>query len=182
MLAEDELYNLTGALRALFAHPNKQETLAAANKFYDYLQELAEKSPAQVREEGINMDEKVQQFTKGNLLLEIYTPAIEAVIQHGYKNKADVEATLTILALLRYKQNTGSFPANLNELVESDYLKEKPGDPYGSGVLKYEKQGDDFVLYSLGADFYDGGGLENPEDKWGRKKQGSDKVFWPVQR
>jgi hypothetical protein len=45
--------------------------------------------------------------------------------------------------------------------------------------LIYRCIGDDFTLYSLGADFKDDGGTPS---KWGEGEQGGDQVFWPVER
>ena len=77
-----------------------------------------------------------------------------------------------MLALLRYKTNHVEFPENLNDLVPV-FLKAIPQDPFGPGALVYRRQGDDFLLHSLGFDFKDNGG------KYGRwREKGADDVFW----
>jgi hypothetical protein len=45
--------------------------------------------------------------------------------------------------------------------------------------LAYKQIGDDFILYSFGADFDDDGGTPS---KWGEGEKGGDQVFWPVSR
>ena len=65
-------------------------------------------------------------------------------------------------------------------LVETGYLNALPDDPYSDGPLRYQRRGDDFVLYSLGGDFDDDGGKQHPKHPWNRGKDGGDRVFWPV--
>ena len=77
-------------------------------------------------------------------------------------------------------QQRSEYPEDLNELTPAGYLKQLPSDPYSDGMLKYERRGEDFVLYSLGADFDDDGGVQTPNDPWAEKQPSGDHVFWPV--
>jgi hypothetical protein len=168
-------------VHVLFTHPNKQQTLTAVNKFYDYVQEATFKTPARMRTEQIDIDQELQRLSSGNVLLSMFLPGFERIIEYSYQNKANVQATLTIIAILRYKQDTGGYPENLEQLISDAYLKELPMDPYSDKPLVYKKTGDSFVLYSLGPDFDDDGGVENPEDSQKRRQEGpGDEVFWPV--
>ncbi len=89
---------------------------------------------------------------------------------------------LTVLAIKRYGKDKNAYPASLDELVGAGYLKELPLDPYGDGTLGYKVAGNDFVLYSFGADMKDDGGrlgTKNGEPfKW---SDDGDWVFWPVE-
>ena len=42
--------------------------------------------------------------------------------------------------------------------------------------------GDNFILYSWGADFDDDGGKLLAADSWGGPAQSGDRVFWPIVR
>lgn len=168
----------------LFTHPNKQETLSAANEFYDYFRELALKTPAQARREHLNIDEEIQRIISNNLFLSVLTPAIERIIEISYRLPADVKATLTIIAILRYGQDVGSCPEELKELVIAGYLKELPMDSFSDKPLVYKKTGDDFILYSVGQNFTDDGGVLG-KDKKGEFKLWTDEgdaVFWLVRK
>jgi hypothetical protein len=67
--------------------------------------------------------------------------------------------------------------------VKEGNLKEVPQDPYSDGDLVYRKTEDGFTLYSLGADFDDDGGIENPDNQWGQIKEGGgDRVFWQTNK
>ncbi len=173
---------VTNFIRVLFTHPNKQQTLTAASKFYDYTQEATLKTPARMRTEQIDIDRELQRLSNGNVLLSIFLPSIERIIEYSYQNKADVQATLAIIAMLRYKQETGGYPEDLEQLIADAYLKELPMDPYTDKPLVYRRTGDNFILYSFGRNFKDDGG--KPEiDRKGRPRvwdYDADAVFWPV--
>ncbi len=179
--SDTDSWLVTNFVRVLFTHPNKQQTLTAANKFYDYTQEATLKTPARMRTEQIDIDREAQRLSSGNVLLSMFLPSIERIIEYSYLSKADVQATLAIIAILRYKQDTGGYPEDLEQLTADAYLKELPMDPYSDKLLVYKKTGESFVLYSLGPDFDDDGGVENPKDSQVRKQEGpGDEVFWPV--
>ncbi len=64
----------------------------------------------------------------------------------------------TALALRAYNLERGAFPEKLEQLVPN-YLSQLPMDGFGRGeALRYKKQGDSFVLWSIGPDKKDNGG------------------------
>ncbi len=65
------------------------------------------------------------------------------------------------LALRCYKAETGRTPAKLDELVPK-YLPTIPSDPFGGRPLVYRKQGATWLLYSIGPDLVDNGGVPGP--------------------
>ncbi|MFC1782921.1 hypothetical protein ACFL02_04980 [Planctomycetota bacterium] len=113
------------------------------------------------------------------MLVDMTRQPFERTRDVNYCYKALHEALVTILALQRQKLDKGAFPENLDALLTDGYLQTLPDDPYSDTVLKYQRQGDSFILYSLGADFDDDGGVENHQDPWGREETGGDRVFWP---
>lgn len=64
---------------------------------------------------------------------------------------------ITDLAIRAYKADRGAFPDNLTELVPS-YLKQIPNDLYTDQPPIYRREGEDFLLYSVGRDRKDEGG------------------------
>jgi len=169
-------------VRVLFTHPNKQQTLTAASKFYDYVREATFKTPERIRIEQIDIDQELHRVTSGNVLLSIFLPSFERIIEYSYQNKADVQATLSIIAILRYNQDTGGYPEHLEQLIADAYLKELPMDPYTDKPLVYRRTAEDFILYSLGHNFGDDGGKPGADSK-GRPRLWdfeADAVFWPV--
>jgi hypothetical protein len=114
-------------------------------------------------------------------LVHLFTPALGHASELAYRGRSLHEATVTILAIKRYRQERGQYPMSLSELVSAGYIEQLPMDPYSDKPLVYKKTGDSFVLYSLGPDFDDDGGVENPKDSQRRRQEGpGDEVFWPV--
>ena len=175
---------LKGAVHILFLHPGKQQTRQTAERLYDYYQDVAKKTPAQLRAEGIDIKEQAMKITDGNILLNILMPAVDKIIELSCRNKAATQAAVTVLVLLRYQKDNALYPENLQTLVTAGYLKNLPPDPYTDKPLVYKKTDDGFVLYSLGQDFKDDGGNLNRDDrgKLGRWPDEGDAVFWPLKK
>ena len=170
------------AVKVLFFHPNKQQTREAADRFYAYCDTIAQKTPAQIRAEGIDTEKETMKIIKDNFLLNVLAPALEMACERGYRNKTDVQATVTILALQRYKADKGSYPENLRQLITGGYLTQLPIDLYSGKPLVYRKTDDSFILYSVGLNYTDDGG-ESGKDRKGRVRKwrsDGDTVFWPV--
>jgi len=145
---------------------------------YAYYDSIVRKTPFAWKSEGIHFEEDVKKLTQDNLLLLILVPAAERASVLSFRCKATTDALVTTLALLRYGSDMSQLPASLSELVSSRYLERVPMDPYSDGPLVYRRNGDGFVLYSLGADFDDDGGTAST---WGQGEEGGDQVFWPIE-
>jgi len=180
---------LGGALLA-----GRDETVALGTAYYDLAEEVVRLSPYQRREQGL--DDRVDEFLETlvsmrslrggrHVLLTMLLPAISRAGEVAFRAKANHEAMITVLALRRWQLDKGKCPESLQTLVDAGYLKALPQDPYSDGPLKYAKRGDDFILYSVGADFTDNGGTPTEKNPWGEKRarqteRGGDHVFWPV--
>lgn len=101
--------------------------------------------------------------TPDNILAEMSGPVLD---QFRVQSTA-METTVILLrvetALYRYKAANGHFPASLTDLCPV-YLKSVPDDPFGGGAnkpLRYQatENGNSFLLYSLGPDLHDEGGV-----------------------
>ena len=100
----------------------------------------------------------------------------------AWRNKIDAESTPLIIALIRYKQDTGAFPESLDKLAKQGYIKQVPVDPFSDKPLAYRKTDNSFILYSWGENLKDDDG-QVARDKKGKIIQWapeSDWVFWPV--
>ena len=183
-------------------HARRDETLAKGNALYDEWGRFFRMSPYERRICQASIDDSVLALNRHRYALLHYCipldDSILAINRHRYEllgflipllrassiscqGQSLHEATVAVLALRRWRQENAQYPDSLNELVAAEYLKVVPDDPYSDGALKYEPRGDEFVLYSLGGDFDDDGGVQTPDDPWGRKEQGGDRVFWPVE-
>ena len=169
------------AAKVLFLHPDKRQTREMADLYYAYWDKVARKTPAQVRAEGIDIEKETVEIIKDNILLQIFAPALGRVSEISHRNKTEVEATVTVLSLLRYKADNGSYPKDLQQLITTGYLRQLPTDLYNVKPLIYKKTADSFILYSVGENFEDDGGKSGTDSK-GRARLWSgkaDEVFWP---
>jgi hypothetical protein len=169
--------------RLLF-HPNKRETREMIGQFYDSYGQVSAMTPSQLRAKGIAFGEKLKEFQKDNIFLRILLPPLGKVHQLIYRMKADVEATFVVLAAKRCKIDKGTYPQNLNELIDAGYLTSLPIDPYSDKPLLYRRTAEGFTLYSVSQNFTDDGG-QVYRDKEGKPMLWADEgdaVFWPVQK
>jgi hypothetical protein len=96
------------------------------------------------------------------------------------------QMTLTAIALKRFELRYGHLPVNLRELVP-DFLVGLPRDYMTDQPLRYRLKDDGmFVLYSVGEDGRDDGGIPMPGQSSGplnlyvlKLWEGADAV-WPV--
>ena len=78
---------------------------------------------------------------------------------------AEIRVIRIGLALIRCKAARGRYPAALAELVP-EFLDGTPEDPFTGKLLVYRPEGDGFVLYSLGPNQQDEGGMaESPDNR-----------------
>ncbi len=143
------------------------------NSTLEYYDMIVTKNPWQLH------NEKTQSMADDNPLIETAGSAMPKVIEIESRIKADEQALITTLAILRYNTDSDGYPAALPNLVSAGYIKELPIDPFSNKPLVYKRTRDSFTLYSFGVDFDDDGGLHS---KWGSGEEGGDQVFWPVER
>ena len=87
--------------------------------------------------------------------------AMIANFEAAFMKEALIEATLLAdragLACRLYKSRNGRYPESLEALVPS-VLKEVPIDPFTGKALVYRREGEGFIVYSLGTNQKDDGG------------------------
>lgn len=106
------------------------------------------------------------------------------------------QAARTTLAILGYRAEHGRFPDRLDALRGKD-IPSAPIDVYSGDLLRYRVVGDDFLLYSVGENLKDDGGVahapastapgdevtlpaDHLPDRSGRNKYDIDIVLWPA--
>ena len=126
-----------------------------------------------LNEYGAYLDKNIEEARKPYLLRkdlpyppEIMTVHLFPVFQKAGDDDGIVVANdtenallLTACALQAYHAEHGSYPASLTALVP-DELTHLPADPFAPGAaLCYKPKGDKYLLYSIGPDGKDDGGL-----------------------
>ena len=164
-------------------HARREKTIRIGNEIYDRISGISKMTPYERKiKKVIDGEDIISSLPRLRYaLIHIFVPALNRACEYSYRGRALHEATLTVLALKRWHLEGKQYPMSLNELVSAGYLEQVPMDPYSDKPLFYKKTGDSFVLYSLGPDFDDDGGVENPKDSQRRKQEGpGDEVFWPI--
>jgi len=142
--------------------------------FYRNLDALAQKTTWELasalrQEEGKGLI--ANSIRDWNLIARMVLPSVHrAHLQ--YIHGATLHAALRqIVALQRYRLRHRRFPDELTQLVP-DFLPQLPPDPYSGEAFKYRHENDGWLLYSVGQDLRDDGGVH--EERGGG---GGDIIF-----
>jgi hypothetical protein len=187
-LLPDSVFSYSWNLAVALASANRSKVNREFEKIYDTAQKWAYKTPWQLYEEKVDLDMGLVNWSALKRArywpVSFLMPALARVSEISYRLTADVKSTLTVIALLRCRQDTGSYPKSLDDLVAAGYLKQLPMDPFSDKPLVYKRTEDNFILYSVGFNFKDDSGQSGKDDKGKVKKWADegDAVFWPVQK
>jgi hypothetical protein len=104
-------------------------------------------------------------YNIGGKILSSMLPAIGGMDRAITKRDARDAIVESMFAVEQYRRDTGRLPASLAELAP-EYLSVVPLDPHAPAEqLRYLIQGDDgYVLYSVGDNGFDDGGLTESQD------------------
>jgi hypothetical protein len=155
---------------------NRRDALAMVENYLAQSQLLLDQTPYQRQSRADMLNDKERPAQK-SFFLKTLIPSYDSASQQAWRLISLRQVIRTVVAIQLYQKEKGTLPDRLNDLVASNALKELSDDPYSDGALIYEDRGDDFILYSVGGDFEDNGGVQVSEKSWGN---GDDKVFWPI--
>lgn len=99
------------------------------------------------------------------------------------RRTAIYRAALTSAALSAYRHDHGLYPATLDSIVGA-YLQCPPMDPYGEQPLRYRplEGGRDFLLYAVGPDQKDNGGVKRTPGIHGTSSDAKEDVIFDHSR
>jgi hypothetical protein len=101
---------------------------------------------------------KSRYYIMSGLLL----PALEKYALRDANHRAQLRTALVCIAVERFRlAHQGKTPAELSSLVPT-YLDKVPVDPYDGLPLRYKPTKSGYVVYSIGPDAKDDGGIEPP--------------------
>lgn len=105
--------------------------------------------------------DKIDQATRvsGSLVTKLLMPAIGRVSLAHRRTLAQLRCTWAGVAAERYRRDRGDWPASLEELAKNGLLPSVPLDPFDGQPLRYKILADGVLIYSIGADGVDNGGL-----------------------
>ena len=126
--------------------------------------------PPHLRLKAVEATEsKILSISKSRILLRTFAPAFKSLIKVDLRNLAELRTAQAAIAIQRYRLAKGELPDQLKDLVP-DYLDSVPTDPFDGKELRYKKLDTGFVVYSIGEDLRDNGGIEMPPTSRERRK------------
>jgi hypothetical protein len=154
--------------------PFIKRDIARKLPLYAELEEMARLPYYRSRELFENYQEKMDRLPWYSIVSRLVLPNAEAAFLKLASLEALVLTARTGLACRVFEVQNGRFPDNLAELVPA-IIPEVPIDPFTGEPLMYLKEGEGFVVYSLGSNQRDDGGrmmwkitrlVEDKDDDW----------------
>ena len=115
------------------------------------------------------------------ILVASAVPAWIRAIEEETKAEARLAVAQVALALKLHKAEHGAYPDSLDALSPA-FLDEVPGDPCTGSSPNFRREADGFLLYSIGLNGKDDGGITETwkEDK--KVNPGTDDIAWRATR
>jgi hypothetical protein len=104
------------------------------------------------------LEREIRQLAAHSHLLRLTLPAMTKFNESNRRKLAQMRCLMTMLAVERYRSAKGDWPAKLEELTPK-LLKKVPLDPFDGKPLRYLRVADGVIVYSVGPDEIDNGGL-----------------------
>lgn len=156
---------------------SREETVRCVEEFFSSIEIAATKTPWEYRHEPNGVKDVLDALLQENAYVGLLGGAAVGILDRPWRARADLDALVATIAVIRYRVERGEYPGSLRQLVEAGFLRQTPRDPCSSDLLIYKRGDDGFLLYSRGLDFDDDGGVPSG---WGDGPDGGDQVFWPI--
>jgi hypothetical protein len=161
------------AIMQQFKNRSYEDMVREVNEHYDALTSATQLPYPQAREALGQIERSLVEpppGTAANPVLQIMAPAMSRFMATATQGESSRRATLLVSELRAFRQQNGRYPADLTELG--------PGarhaiDPFTGQPFAYRLNGEDFDLYSIGADGVDQGGAA------GEDRLSGDTRYWP---
>lgn len=174
-----------------FTGPTKKQAAEQIEKTAALFNQVIIKTPWQIRHDEHNYIKEIDSIFNRHFSLKVLDIGIYPfnISDKFYEIKAQTEALIAVLAILRFEEDNNRLPTSLDELVSAFYLQSVPVDPYSDKPLVYKQDKDNFTLYSVGKNFVNDGGSnesQTNEELASRFQYGGpygypiDIIYWPV--
>jgi hypothetical protein len=107
----------------------------------------------------------VDRWQRRDGLLSLSLPALSKYVAAHARSHARLRCAVVALAAERHRAEQEFWPASVEALVKSGYLKTVPLDPFDAKPLRFQRLPDGVLVYSVGVDRVDNGGVvdrQNP--------------------
>jgi hypothetical protein len=122
------------------------------------LQELSAEPYCKIRQP---LEEACGARSSNGLLTSILLPSLRRDMEAVARIEAYDAATRTAVAMTQYRLDHGSLPTQLSDLVPN-YLEAIPLDPFDGQPIRLSIKQDRWIIYCIGPDLVDHGGIEKP--------------------
>lgn len=166
---------------------NKREAVPLIEGFFEGMSSIAGVPRWKLDASAFDPAAFVKKKVRAGTMLGQVLPAFENNLRSWDVVRTDVNGTRVLFAVLKYKAERGEYPATLEVLVPGQ-LAAVPEDSWQRGGLVYKRfekpdeSGRGFILYSVGLDGTDNGGVMNTEagkSAFEAGGKGTDFVFNP---
>jgi hypothetical protein len=137
------------------------DDLAAYRRTMQEIQELALRPYHQAHADWVAWDLSLRSRRRG-IVTSLIIPAGDHCAANAAEGDAWRQLGRLALALETYRARKGGYPDRLDDLVP-DTLPRIPIDPFDGQPLRWKRNGQDLVLYSIGRNLKDDGGVETDE-------------------
>ncbi|HEX4265483.1 MAG TPA: hypothetical protein VH597_14200 [Verrucomicrobiae bacterium] len=123
-------------------------------------------SPSSLNDSRKRLEKFLERRTPFKIYAALLIPNISKAAQTTTRNQNTINEAFIACALERYRIANGSYPDSLDALAPQ-FIEKLPHDIINGGPLKYRKTENSFVLYSVGWNETDDGGIQdikNPEN------------------
>jgi hypothetical protein len=138
----------------------------------------AARLPPEKHEEAFGRVEKELSASQ-TVLVRVLVPSLIHVSRSYRRNQANLRCAAIGVSAEQYRLKHNEWPATLEELVKAKLLETVPVDPFDGRPLRYKTLPDGVVIYAVGEDGVDNGGVLNRSHRF---QQGTDFGFrlWDV--
>jgi hypothetical protein len=138
--------------------------LAAYRRTMGQMQELAARPYYESHEDWAEFDRQFRRH-RGGVLTNLIIPAGPKCARRAAEVDALRQLARLALAVTVYRAQEGKYPDTLNDLLPG-YIAEIPSDPFDGKPLRSRPDGKGLVVYSIGPDLKDDGGVAWDASRW----------------
>ncbi len=115
------------------------------------------------------------------VLVAMAVPAWIGTKKEETKTEAGLAVAQVAFALTLHKAEHGGYPESLDALAP-EFLDRVPLDPFTAQPLKYARDGEGFLIYSVGLNGIDDAGLTETEKDGEKVNPSTDDIAWRCER